>query len=112
MFFHPKNLKSGNNNPWFKQWFNILMHKKSIVCATVDSCCLEYLGCITLTTLLTSILEQLSVFTVVAFPNEQCQVVSDKVTKGTCMTSTECSDFAGTKDGNCAGGFGVCCLIG
>ena len=59
-----------------------------------------------------SILEQLSVFTVVAFPNEQCQVVSDKVTKGTCMTSTECSDFAGTKDGNCAGGFGVCCLIG
>ena len=60
----------------------------------------------------TSILEQLSVFTVVAFPNEQCQVVSDKVTKGTCMTSTECTDFAGTKDGNCAGGFGVCCLIG
>ena len=54
----------------------------------------------------------MSVFTVVAFPNEQCQVVSDKVTKGTCMTSTECSDFAGTKDGNCAGGFGVCCLIG
>jgi hypothetical protein len=56
--------------------------------------------------------KQLSVFTVVAFPNEQCQVVSDKVTKGTCMTSTECTDFAGTKDGNCAGGFGVCCLIG
>ena len=23
MFFHPKNLKSENNNPWFKPWFNI-----------------------------------------------------------------------------------------
>ena len=28
----------------FKPWFNILMHTQSIVCATVDSCCLEYLG--------------------------------------------------------------------
>ena len=38
MFFHPKNLKSENNNPWF----NILLHTQSIVCATVDSQCLEY----------------------------------------------------------------------
>ena len=44
MFYHPKNLKSENNNPWS----NILLHTKSIVCATVDSQCLEYLGCITL----------------------------------------------------------------
>ena len=44
MFFHPKNLKSENNNPWF----NILLHTQSIVCATVDSQCLEYLGYITL----------------------------------------------------------------
>ena len=44
MFFHPKNLKSENNNPWF----NILLHTQSIVCATVDSHCLEYLGYITL----------------------------------------------------------------
>ena len=51
MFFHPKNLKSENNNPWFKPWFNILLHTQSIVCATVDSQCLEYLGCITLTEL-------------------------------------------------------------
>ena len=40
MFFHPKNLKSETNNPWF----NILLHTQSIVCATVDSQCLEYLG--------------------------------------------------------------------
>ena len=43
MFFHPQNLKSENNNPIFKPWFNILLHKQSIVCATVDSQCLEYL---------------------------------------------------------------------
>ena len=48
MFFQPKNLKSENSNPWFKQWFNILLRTQSIVCATVDSQCLEYLGCITL----------------------------------------------------------------
>ena len=48
MFFHPKNLKSENNNPWFKPWFNILLHTQSIVCATVNSHCLEYLGYITL----------------------------------------------------------------
>ena len=48
MFLHPKNLISENNNPWFKPWFNILLHAQSIMCATVDSQCLEYLGCITL----------------------------------------------------------------
>ena len=48
MFFHPKNLKSENNNPWFKPWFNILLHTQSIVCATLDSQCLEYLGYMTL----------------------------------------------------------------
>ena len=31
-----------------KPWFNILLHKQSLVCATVDSQCLEYLGHITL----------------------------------------------------------------
>ena len=46
MFFHPKNFKSENINPWF----DILLHTKSIVCATLDSQCLEYLGYITLVT--------------------------------------------------------------
>ena len=48
MFFHPKKLKSENNNPWFKPWFNVLPHTQSIVCATVDNQCLEYLGYIML----------------------------------------------------------------
>ena len=48
MFFHPKTLKSENNNPWFKPWFNILLHTQPIVCATVESKYLEYLGYITL----------------------------------------------------------------
>ena len=47
-------MKSENNNPWFESWFNILLHTQSIecaiVCATVDSQCLEYLGYITLGT--------------------------------------------------------------
>ena len=46
-FFHPKNLKSENNNPWIKPWFNILMHTQSIVCATLESQ-LKNLGFITL----------------------------------------------------------------
>ena len=41
-------MKSERNNPWFKPWFNILLHTQSIVCATVNSQCLEYLGYITL----------------------------------------------------------------
>ena len=43
-------MKSGNDNPWFKSWFNILLHTQSIVCATVDSQYLEYSGYITLGT--------------------------------------------------------------
>ena len=43
MFFHPKNLKIEKDNPWFKPWFNILLHTQSIVCATVDSQCLQNL---------------------------------------------------------------------
>ena len=35
-------LKSERNNPWFKPWFNILLHTQSIVCATVYGQCLEY----------------------------------------------------------------------
>ena len=31
--------------------------------------------------------------------------------KGTCLTSTECSDKSGNVDGSCASGFGVCCTF-
>ena len=48
MFFHPKNLKSENNNSWYKPWFNILLHTQLIVCAAVGTPCLKYLGYITL----------------------------------------------------------------
>ena len=46
-FFRPRNLKIENDNPWFNPWFNILPHTQSIVCATIDSPCLEYLEYIT-----------------------------------------------------------------
>ena len=49
MFFHPQNLENKNDKPWFKPWFNILLHTQSIVRATVESQCLEYLGYKTLT---------------------------------------------------------------
>ncbi len=31
--------------------------------------------------------------------------------RGTCMTTNECDDNGGTSDGNCAAGFGVCCMF-
>jgi len=55
-----------------------------------------------------------SLFSVVTFKNEECTSASTftgGVTHGTCFTATECSDKKGTKSGNCASGFGVCCVI-
>jgi len=52
-----------------------------------------------------------SLFNVVQFKNEACQAVSDTTLQGTCYTSQECSDLGGTADGNCANGFGTCCII-
>ena len=40
-----------------------------------------------------------------------CQSVSDTSLQGVCYTSQECSDLGGTADGNCANGFGTCCII-
>ena len=40
-----------------------------------------------------------------------CQAVSDADLQGTCYTSQECTDLGGTADGNCANGFGTCCII-
>jgi len=53
----------------------------------------------------------ISLFSVIQFPNSECVVNSDATLRGTCMTSTECSDKSGKKDGNCASGFGSCCLF-
>lgn len=52
-----------------------------------------------------------SLFSIVQFPNQQCTGASSTSTYGTCFTSSECSSKGGTADGNCAAGFGVCCVI-
>jgi len=52
-----------------------------------------------------------SLFSIVQFPNQQCTGSSSSTTFGTCYTSSECSSKGGTADGNCASGFGVCCVI-
>jgi len=54
-----------------------------------------------------------SLFTIVTFPNDECTSKSGSstgATYGTCLSSTECSSNSGTADGNCASGFGVCCI--
>jgi len=55
-----------------------------------------------------------SLFSVVTFKNEECTSEltggSGTARAGTCHTSTECSDMNGMKSGNCAAGFGVCCV--
>ena len=56
-------------------------------------------------------LEQLSLFSVVQFPNDDCTSSSSSTTTGTCYTSSECSSRSGSSDGSCAAGFGVCCVI-
>lgn len=55
-----------------------------------------------------------SLFSVVTFKNEECNSESGftgGITTGTCFTATECGDKGGTKSGNCASGFGVCCIF-
>jgi len=53
----------------------------------------------------------IALFNVVTFPNVECQSTKDTTNKGTCFSSTECSDKGGTAEGNCASGFGVCCIV-
>ena len=42
---------------------------------------------------------------------DACTTSSDTTMMGTCMTETECADKSGSVDGNCASGFGVCCMF-
>lgn len=51
---------------------------------------------------------KLSVFQVVKFSNSICAGSSRN---GTCYTAAECSSIGGSKDGTCADGFGVCCIV-
>jgi len=52
-----------------------------------------------------------SLFSVLKWKNSACQAVSDDTLQGVCYTKQECDDLGGTEDGNCAAGFGTCCII-
>lgn len=53
----------------------------------------------------------LSLFTVIEFPNSRCQATSaSSVYEGTCYHRTECDNLNGTAIGQCANGYGVCCV--
>lgn len=58
-----------------------------------------------------------SLFTIVNFKNEPCTSTSSISSgstsnrNGTCYTSSECSSKGGSAKGNCASGFGVCCVF-
>lgn len=53
---------------------------------------------------------QLSVFTVVKFPNDVCTSATSG-RNGTCYTSSECNTKGGSSSGSCASSFGVCCIF-
>merc|ERR1719400_1212118 len=54
--------------------------------------------------------KQLSVFTVVKFPNDVC-ISGTSGRNGTCYTNSECSAKGGAASGSCASSFGVCCIF-
>ena len=47
----------------------------------------------------------------ISFIYRACQAVSDDALQGVCYTKQECDDLGGTEDGNCAAGFGTCCVL-
>jgi len=49
-----------------------------------------------------------SIFQIVKFNNEACNAIDG--TMGTCYTASECTEKGGEERGNCASGFGVCCV--
>merc|ERR1712214_214265 len=53
----------------------------------------------------------IGLFSVVQFPNDACDTTDATPLTGTCLTSTECTGRGGTPGGNCAAGFGVCCVV-
>lgn len=53
----------------------------------------------------------LSLFTIIEFPNSRCQATSaSSVYGGTCYHRSECESLNGTAIGQCANGYGVCCV--
>jgi len=51
---------------------------------------------------------RLSIFNIIKFENNACK---GSTRNGTCYTSAECESAGGKKDGDCADGFGVCCVV-
>jgi len=51
-----------------------------------------------------------SLFSVVSFPNEECMGSSASNLMGICKTDEECTNSGGSASGNCASGFGICCV--
>lgn len=49
-----------------------------------------------------------SVFQIIRFANDPCTSASGGI--GSCYTDAECTTKGGATDGNCASGFGVCCV--
>ena len=41
----------------------------------------------------------------------QCTSLTDPTMHGICFSSEECQAKSGSIDGNCAAGFGVCCMF-
>ena len=64
-------------------------------------------------TILISISESFSLFSVVTFPNMECGTTLSVEPKssGLCLTAEECTEAGGVPEGNCASGFGICCFI-
>ncbi|CAH1118430.1 unnamed protein product [Phaedon cochleariae] len=53
-----------------------------------------------------------SLFTILQFNNTQCNVTNSAGSYlGICYTASECSNLGGTAIGNCANGYGVCCVF-
>lgn len=65
------------------------------------------------TSLVTALPQQraISLFNVVTFDNAVCQSTKSTENQGTCFSSTECGEKGGSAEGNCASGFGICCVI-
>eukprot|EP00096_Caligus_rogercresseyi_P010378 TRINITY_DN375_c0_g1_i1.p1 TRINITY_DN375_c0_g1~~TRINITY_DN375_c0_g1_i1.p1 ORF type:complete len:395 (+),score=18.45 TRINITY_DN375_c0_g1_i1:51-1235(+) len=51
----------------------------------------------------------LNVFSVVRFRNDPCTTGDNR--NGTCYTADECTSRGGSNSGNCASGYGVCCVF-
>lgn len=51
--------------------------------------------------------QRFSIFQIIKFENSPC---IGGTRNGTCFTEAECEDAGGTTDGECADGFGVCCI--